>query len=167
MSKIDVKDLKNIYKETKYLDELFHKQNDIRSKEIIEKNILELLVELGELANETRCFKYWSVKKPSEKDIILGEYIDCLFMTLYFSNITDLSLDEEFPKANNKELVEAFIDLYKRASLLQDELNKDKIKKILVDILYLGSLLDFNKEDLEKGTMNKSYIIQKRFKENY
>ena len=52
-------DLKEIYQESKRLDSLFGEQNDLFSDEIIEKNILELLVEFGELANETRCFKYW------------------------------------------------------------------------------------------------------------
>ena len=51
-------ELSEIYKETKYLDELFDKQNNIRDEVVIKKNILELLVEIGELANETRCFKH-------------------------------------------------------------------------------------------------------------
>lgn len=50
-------DITSIYKETKYLDELFSLQYDIKSPEIIQKYKLELLVEFGELANETRCFK--------------------------------------------------------------------------------------------------------------
>ena len=52
-------DLTNIYKETKYLDDLFAQKYDIKSPEIIQKYKLELLVEFGELANETRCFKFW------------------------------------------------------------------------------------------------------------
>jgi len=39
--------LEEIYKETKFLDELFDKEADITSNEIIKKNILELLVEIG------------------------------------------------------------------------------------------------------------------------
>lgn len=50
-------DITSIYKETKYLDELFSLQYDIKSPEIIQKYKLELLVEFGELANEARCFK--------------------------------------------------------------------------------------------------------------
>ena len=55
-------DLTNIYKITKRLDEQFALHyND--NQEMVRKNRLELLVELGELAKETRCFKYWSIKK--------------------------------------------------------------------------------------------------------
>ena len=41
--------------------------------EIYEKNkkIDESLVELGEFANETKVFKYGSIKSPKDKDIIL------------------------------------------------------------------------------------------------
>ena len=63
-------DLTNIYKTTKHLDEQFamHYGHD---QEIIRKNRLELLVELGELANETRCFKYWSMNQSGEKEKVL------------------------------------------------------------------------------------------------
>lgn len=160
-------ELSEIYKETKYLDELFDIQNNIREEEIIKKNILELLVEIGELANETRCFKHWSTKGPSEKEIILDEYIDCLFMILYFSNITGVTLEEDFPKAIELDMVDAFIQLYQHTCLLQEGLTKDKIKRLLVDIMYLGKLLEFSIEDLEMGTQHKSKIIQERFRENY
>lgn len=159
--------LEEIYKETKFLDELFDKEADISSEEIIKKNILELLVEIGELANETRCFKYWSKKSPSPKEVILEEYIDCLFMVLYFSNIMGISLTEDFSKEDELDIIETFINLYQNTSLLNEELNKDRVKRILVDIMYLGKLLKFDIDDLERATKKKSQIIQKRFKENY
>ena len=63
-------DLTNIYEVTKQIDEQFalHYGND---DEIVRKNRLELLVELGELANETRCFKYWSMRQTGEKEKVL------------------------------------------------------------------------------------------------
>lgn len=59
--------IEKIYKETKYLDDLFSLQFDIKSPEIIKKYKLELLVEFGELANETRCFKFWSINQLVKK----------------------------------------------------------------------------------------------------
>lgn len=160
-------DLRKIYQETKFLDTLFDKENDIRSEEIIKKNILELLVELGELAQETRCFKYWSTKGPNKKEIILEEYIDCLNMILYFCNIKDVSLEEEMPVAYQNNMIEVFIRLYQKIAELNQELTKEKVKQILVDLLYLGELLEFSQKDLEDGTKEKSKIIQNRFQENY
>ena len=46
--------------------------------EIIRAKVLALYVELGELANETRCFKYWSLKPPSSKAAMLEEICRCL-----------------------------------------------------------------------------------------
>lgn len=156
-------DLTNIYKETKYLDSLFAQKYDIKSPEIIQKYRLELLVEFGELANETRCFKFWLTKKTGERDKILEEYIDCLFMILYFSNITGISLDEDFPIKNNKDdIIKTFLTLYELGVNLDEIPNREQIKKLLIEILYLGKLLGFTLEDLEKETRRKSEIIQKR-----
>ena len=40
------------------------------------KRVLALLVEIAELANETRSFKYWSLKGASEKEVLIEEYVD-------------------------------------------------------------------------------------------
>ena len=160
-------DLKEIYQESKRLDSLFGEQNDLFSDEIIEKNILELLVEFGELANETRCFKYWSIKPMSDKEVILEEYIDCLFMILCFCNMTNVSMDEAFPTATQENIVGTFLTLYKDGLNLKKNLPKEIVKQLLVNILYLADLLNFQYEDIKKGVSKKSLIIKKRFKENY
>lgn len=161
-------DLTNIYKETKYLDDLFALKYGMKNPEIIRKNRLELLVEFGELANETRCFKYWSVKQTGEKEKVLEEYIDCLFMILYFCNITGVSLDEEFPTIdNNNDIIKTFLNIYRCAANLDEMPNKEDIKRILAESLYLANLLGFTIDDLERKTKTKSEIIQKRFNMEY
>lgn len=164
---VKTNDLKEIYQESKRLDSLFGEQNDLFSDEIIEKNILELLVEFGELANETRCFKYWSIKPMSDKEVILEEYIDCLFMILCFCNMTNVSMDEAFPTATQENIVGTFLTLYKDGLNLKKNLPKETVKQLLVNILYLADLLNFQYEDIKKGVSKKSLIIKKRFKENY
>jgi dimeric dUTPase (all-alpha-NTP-PPase superfamily) len=159
-------DLSNIYKITKQIDEQFalHYGNE---EEIVRKNRLELLVELGELANETRCFKYWSIKQTGEKEKVLEEYIDCLFMTLYFSNITGISLDEEFPSSLNGDIIDTFLSLNKFASSISVVPKKEEVKKILVELDHLAKLLNFTIEDLERVTKIKSKIIESRFNSEY
>ena len=159
-------DLTNIYRETKYLDTLFA-QRYTDNQEIIRKNRLELLVEFGELANETRCFKYWSTKQSGDKEKVLEEYIDCLFMILYFCNITGVSLEEEFPNPDNKDIINAFLNLYRQAGNLDEIPNKEDVKMLLVELLYLAELLDFSIEDLDKKAKVKSRIIQDRFNSDY
>lgn len=159
--------IKDIYKETKHLDELFALQYDIRSQEIIKKYKLELLVEFGELANETRCFKFWSTRQTGDKEKVLEEYIDCLFMILYFCNITNVSLEEEFPVVEEKGIITTFLTLYEYGSDLSKNLERETIKKLLVEILYLASLLDFTLDDLVRETKKKSLIIQERLESDY
>lgn len=144
-----------VYEENKILDEIFHNLYDNFSKDTIEKNIVELLVEIGELANETRCFKYWSNKGSSEKDIVLDEYADCFLMTLWFCNMVDIDLSESFPEVTNNDVVAQFKELYVIVSGLDYNLNKDVIKLILSNLVNLGRLLGFTDEDITNGCIKK------------
>ena len=131
------------------------------------KRLLALIIEIGELANETRCFKYWSIKQTGEKEKVLEEYIDCLFMTLYFSNITGISLDEEFPSSLNGDIIDTFLSLNKFASSISVVPKKEEVKKILVELDHLAKLLNFTIEDLERVTKIKTKIIESRFNSEY
>ena len=70
---MNIKEIQVVYDKNKELDKMFYQEYG-NSQEIIDKNKLELLVELGELANETRWFKYWSVKK-TDRDKILSSLV--------------------------------------------------------------------------------------------
>ena len=157
----------NIYRETKYLDDLFLQQYAIKSPDIIRKYKLELLVEFGELANETRCFKFWSKKQKGEKEKVLEEYIDCLFMILYFCNINAVLLNENFELPEKTDLIGAFLKLYEYGLCLHKHMDKDIVKKLLVQIVYISELLDFDLTDIESSATRKSLIIQKRLKSDY
>lgn len=52
------------------------------------KLILALNVELAELAQETRCFKYWSVDQTMRRGKALGEFVDVLHFILSIGNHT-------------------------------------------------------------------------------
>ncbi|WP_291568584.1 dUTPase [Clostridium sp. UBA2485] len=46
--------------------------------EFLTERILALATELGEFANETRCFKYWSDRRQGDFDKICKEFADIL-----------------------------------------------------------------------------------------
>lgn len=69
-------DWKKLFDMQKELDTYIETNHNVKQAELLDKKILALLVEVGELANETRCFKFWSKKKPSERDVIIEEYVD-------------------------------------------------------------------------------------------
>ena len=162
-----MKEFNIIYEENKKLDTIFHELYDNYNPDIIEKNIVELLVELGELANETRCFKYWSTKKPSEKSVIMDEYADCLIMSLYFCNMVDVNLEEEFPKVEINDIILQFKNLYSIVSQLKYPLDKTIIKEVLANVVNLGKLLEFSNEDIIDGCLLKINRNKTRFETGF
>jgi dimeric dUTPase (all-alpha-NTP-PPase superfamily) len=53
---------------------------------------------MGELANEVRCFKFWSYKLPSEEKVILEEYVDGIHF------ITSLAIANEVKDYHSWEI---------------------------------------------------------------
>ena len=154
-----------IYNENKKLDKIFL---DVygNSEDIILKNKLELLVELGELCNESKCFKYWS-KKEANKELVLEEYADVLLMIFYFFRELDISLEEEFPKENNLNLIDEFIYLFNIMAKFKEEYNKNILKDIFISTIRLGKLLNFTHKEIINSCLNKINIDKERFNIEY
>ena len=142
----------DVFEANKELDEMFN--NTFPDTEMVKKNKLELLVEIGELANETRYFKYWS-SKPMDMELVKGEYADCIIITLYFFNIMNIGLDEEFNDINQYDKVDIFARLYKLSSDFYYNDDKNIIKEIFVTIINLGYMIGFNNQDIINACMTK------------
>ena len=71
--------------------------NNSAEGDLFEKKGLALIVELAELANETRTFKFWSAKGPSEREVILEEYVDSIHFLLSLGIEKDLNMLKEWP----------------------------------------------------------------------
>ena len=142
----------DVFNSNKELDEMFN--NTFPDSEMVKKNKLELLVEIGELANETRYFKYWS-NKPMDMDLVRGEYADCIIITLYFFNIMNINLDEKFNEIDNYGNVDIFGRLYKLASDFYYNNDREVIKEIFVTIIKLGYMIGFNNNDIINACMMK------------
>ena len=152
-----------IYKNNRKLDSIFNEKytNDI---EIYQKNCIELLVELGEFINETKCFKYWSVKKP-DRDKVLEEYADCMTMALYFMNGQELdNLPKPFETENILELINY---IFKRVTELLHNKDDNLPKEILVNILHIKDYLDIDEDEIINACKKKQDIILERLNTNY
>ena len=150
----------DVFKANKELDEMFN--TSFPDSEMVKKNKLELLVEIGELANETRYFKYW-INKPMDMELVKMEYADCIIMTLYFFNIMNISLDEEFMSISEYDKIDIFGRLYKLASDFYYSDSKELIKEIFVTIINLGYLIGFNDNDIINACMTKINKNKARF----
>lgn len=149
-----------IYDENKKLDEKFDELYDSSDFDIVRKNKLELLVELGELANETKCFKYWSCK-PIDLNLLKDEYADCLIMVLCFFNMYDIRLDENFKMIKIRyDIVDLIGHLYSLCSEFYHNENCDLIKEIFVNFIELGHQLSLSDEEIIEVCLDK---IRKNF----
>ena len=75
-------DLTSLYQKQAELDARIAENHNVSYETTRERRILALLVEIGEFANATRCFKYWSNKPSESQDIVLDEYVDGLHFFL-------------------------------------------------------------------------------------
>lgn len=152
-----------VYEENKKLDQKFDELYNMNDIDIIRKNKLELLVELGELANETKCFKYWS-NKPSKLDKIKEEYADCLIMVLCFFNMYNIKLNEDFKITKIRyDMIDLICHLFSKCSEFYHNENRDLIKEIFVNFIELGHQLSLSDDEIIEVCLKKIKINYNRF----
>lgn len=101
--------LQELFNMQEELDRFIQSNQEI-NEDVFRKKGLALLVELAELANETRCFKFWSTKGPSERSVILEEYVDSIHFLLSLGIEKDLNTLEIWPDpVAEKDLTELFL----------------------------------------------------------
>lgn len=153
-------------------------QNELDQKIIIKhgltevqtfnSRILSLMVELGELANETRCFKYWSLKLPSEREVILEEYVDGIHFIVSLGNTLEVDLTEDmFKRHNYDDLTKQFLELYLEISKLTSNITSKHYKNVFNLYINLGYSLGFSLEDVFNAYLKKNKINHKRQASNY
>lgn len=156
-----------VYDENKKLDQMFDRLYNAHDPDIIRKNKLELLVELGELANESRCFKYWS-NKAVVRDRLEDEYADCMIMVLCFFNMMNVALNEVFIMNKRRyDVVSLFAYLYQLCSEFYEMEDKNLIKEIFVYLVELGHLLGFSDDEIIDVCLRKIKRNYERFVEGF
>ena len=66
-------DFKDLFIKQKELDLDIQQRHNVTYENTMSRRSLSLLVEIGELANATRCFKYWSNKPSESKERVYDE----------------------------------------------------------------------------------------------
>ncbi|MEI4829555.1 dUTP diphosphatase [Bacillus sp. FJAT-53711] len=162
-------DLLQLFKLQKELDDRIAREHNLEPKKLLKEKMLALLVEIGELANETRCFKYWSNKPASECEIVLEEYVDGLHFILSIG--IDLGVDKNFLfykcATTNKTQVEIFLDAYAKAIRFNEQPSITNYIELFTSYLRLGQALDFDQEEIEKAYLDKNEVNHQRQTEGY
>src|SRR4051812_4620250 len=167
--------VKKLCEMQKVLDDRIIKEHQLEEKDIEENKILALLVEISELANETRCFKHWSKKGPSEESLLLEEFVDSLHFFLSIANHHQYDVDRLYsqylsdfnPNKHSDTLVKAFKDIMTK--ILKMEVNPDRYHYIDAFSAYLniGKLLGFNWDQIEQAYVRKNEINHHRQDSGY
>lgn len=143
--------------------------------------ILALMVELGELANEVRFFKFWSGnRKPrtqafrvpammeEDKEYYnptLEEYVDGWHFILSIG--LELQVKEvQVSSYKSENLEDQFIGLYNVISLLAIGF-RHKYNDVVSAYMGLGEMLGFTPEEIEAAYLAKNEINHLRQEANY
>ncbi len=138
---------------------------------LLDQTILALLVEVGELANATRCFKHWSTKGSESKERILDELADVWHFYLSIGNQMILKADKPLV-LKGYTLIELFIKTYEKASRLTEvdssSLFVRHVYEHLGMLIYnIGKTLGFTGEEVEQAYMKKHEENYRRQREGY
>ena len=149
------------------LDNEIHKLHHESYDSTLHKRILALFVELGEFANETRCFKFWSVKGPSTKEVILDEYADALhfFLSLGLAiGVKEMKADFA-PRYST--IVEQLEAIYVDVASFSEHLDETHYKAAFTDFLNLLPLLHYSDIDAIDAYKKKLAVNYARQKNHY
>jgi dimeric dUTPase (all-alpha-NTP-PPase superfamily) len=179
-------DLAKLFKVQKVLRERIIEQHDLCEQELLPNLICALNVEVAELANETRCFKHWSVKPPSPREVILEEFVD----VLHFLLEVGLSEFEEYGQRyqiymflntnsqsiEHTSLTEQINSMFTEIGILNDSLFEncytansveDSYNNLFRLFIGLGNMLGFTWDEIEQAYLVKNAINHKRQNQGY
>ncbi|QHS22967.1 dUTPase [Virgibacillus sp. MSP4-1] len=146
------------------LDQRIKKEHKLEGQNIIQEKILALLVEIGELANETRCFKFWSNKGPNDQAVILEEYVDGLHFIISLGlelGYTYNGLHED-EQALDFSTTDRFLLVYEKAITFKNEQKQEPYKQLFDSFLQLGKDLGFEEEMIQRAYVNKNEVNHQR-----
>ena len=164
MAKIELEEL---FKAQAKLDATIAENHNISYATTRHRRIMACLVEIGELANATRCFKYWSNKSSEPDDIVLDEFADGLhfFLSLGVDIKTSKKTYNLTKHADN--LTDQFLEVYRRLDIFykkQDDISYIKAFKAFLNLL---PLLHYRWAKLKDAYYKKLGVNYNRQETNY
>lgn len=159
--------LNSLYPLQEELDEEIHSLHHESYETTFDKRVLSVLVELGEFANETRCFKYWSLKGPSPKEVILDEYADGLHFLLSLGIAIGVKeFDEEVPSPSIS-LTEQLLLVYEETANFRKKKDRESYKVLMSHFLGMLPLLGYTESDAVEAYKKKLEVNHQRQKDHY
>ncbi|GAE34086.1 dUTP diphosphatase [Halalkalibacter akibai] len=159
-------DIQTLFAIQKQLNDRIIEEHHLANQDLFKEKLLAFIVEIGELANETRCFKYWSRKSSSERAVILEEYVDglhfALTLGLTLETTSVIVPDKHEPK---ETLTEQFLDIIHLSQRLEH--NPQLFQAFLNSFFALGAKLGFTYEEIEGAYLEKNKVNHERQDNGY
>ncbi|WP_423407610.1 dUTP diphosphatase [Heyndrickxia sp. MSNUG] len=158
-----------LFKMQKELDRHIESQHGLEEENLFDRKVLALLVEIGELANETRCFKFWSVKPSSEKEIILEEFVDGIHFILSlgiecgFDDIRSVFT----AKSDGADVSIHFIEVYERVQEFRKTRSREEFIHLFEGYMKLAELLGLEENQIEQAYIQKNEVNYDRQRKGY
>lgn len=157
-----------IYKMQKELDEAIFAKAKLDHETTFSKRNLAFIVELGELANEIREFKFWSVKGPSKKATIIEEYIDGTHFLTSLGLSVKIDTNHEVTEVIlTSDLTKYFLELNKLIIMFHETPSHENYLKLFSAYLGLGALLEISNNQVMEAYILKNKINHERQENNY
>lgn len=160
-------ELTTLFKRQKELDEYIEQKHDLKSRDLFDEKILALFVEISELANETRCFKFWSLKEPSPKQVILEEYVDGIHFLLSLGLSRNLTPEKAEPFEQEITTTALFNQMYRAIDYFKDQQDEQTFLIVFELYLKLARQLGFTDNDILNAYHDKNNVNFKRQDDNY
>jgi dimeric dUTPase (all-alpha-NTP-PPase superfamily) len=161
--------LDKLFQMQKSLDSYIEGKHQLQNEDLFDRKVLALLVEIGELANETRCFKFWSIKPSSEREVILEEFVDGIHFILSLG--IECGFDELPLEVSNipslLTITEQFIHIYDRVGIFKKSRELNDFMMVLELYLQLAALLGITYEEMEQAYIQKNEVNYNRQHNNY
>jgi dimeric dUTPase (all-alpha-NTP-PPase superfamily) len=149
------------------LDERIFELHDTDRPTTMQSRLLALLVEVGEFANEIRCFKFWSIKGPSEKGILAEEFVDGLHFFLSLGiDLDDDGSDVEAILVEGSG-TDRFVALYDAIIVFGRNANLDTYREAFGLFFGLANSFGLSEEDIRENYLKKNKKNHVRQDQNY
>ncbi len=148
------------------LNKAIIKDNQHKNDDLEKKQILALIVEISELANEIQHFKYWKKNIEIDDAKIIEEYSDGIHFYLSFGLNLGMSNNID-PIIIAEDLTLQFLEIYSSITKFYQESNLENFNHSFALFIGLGKLLKYSDEDMEEAYLRKNNINFDRIKNKY
>ena len=160
-------DLIDLYNKQRELDANIASNHHVSYQSTRNKRTLALLVELGEFANATRTFKYWSNKGPESKERVLDEFADGLHFILSLGLDQGYEMDSLDVNDDENSLTDNLLESYHLVSNFYSSQSKENYIEAFKSYLRALYKLGYSWEEAKEAYYLKLQENYNRQNNNY